>query len=242
VDFDATIEHLTAHVDRPVRHFDDVGRRTFGVRLGPREAQELADELRGARRRFLGLRQELLFVGLGSREHDGQARHDDGEHVVEVVRDARRELPDGLHLVRLPQLLLRLANRRDVGGDEGERHDAIVFEDRTDAREVVGRLAVRPHRDRRVRFGVPRSSHLRDASAHDLVVLGGSEIGCALADDVLHAEAGRQAIEEENLALGRDPTEKIGSALEDRGQETLTRAKHAIFALELLQAPFDVGG
>ena len=44
---------------------------------------------------------------------------DDGEDVVEVVRDAAGELADGLHLLRLPQLLL--------GGDlVGEVADEAV--------------------------------------------------------------------------------------------------------------------
>ena len=32
--------------------------------------------------------------------------HDDGEHIVEVVRDAAGELADGLHLLDLAELLL----------------------------------------------------------------------------------------------------------------------------------------
>ena len=39
---------------------------------------------------------------------------DDGEQVVEVVRDARGELADGLHLLRLPELVLEMQPLGDV--------------------------------------------------------------------------------------------------------------------------------
>ncbi len=48
---------------------------------------------------------------------------DDGQNVVEVVSDAARELPDGLHLLRVAQLGLELALAGDVAADAEQRGD-----------------------------------------------------------------------------------------------------------------------
>jgi hypothetical protein len=50
--------------------------------------------------------------------------HDDGQHVVEVVRHAAGEPSQGLHLLPLPQLLLEAALVRDVAGVHEEAADA----------------------------------------------------------------------------------------------------------------------
>ena len=49
--------------------------------------------------------------------HAVEAADDHGQQVVEVVGDAAGELADRLHLLRLPQLLLRLQPLRDLGSD-----------------------------------------------------------------------------------------------------------------------------
>ena len=54
---------------------------------------------------------------------------DDSQQVVEVVRDAARQLADGLHLVGVPQLLLHDNAVRDLARVDHDRvHDRIVQE------------------------------------------------------------------------------------------------------------------
>ena len=73
------------------------------------EGEELTREHRGP----LRCRDDLLDVGpqhvVGRKlaRDDPREAEDRGEHVVEVVRDATRELPDRLHLLRLLELLLQ---------------------------------------------------------------------------------------------------------------------------------------
>ena len=65
--------------------------------------------------------QRVAVAGAGEREVGVAA--DRGEQVVEVVRDAAGELADGLHLLRLPELVLEPVPRGDVGGDGGVADD-----------------------------------------------------------------------------------------------------------------------
>ena len=91
--------------------------------------------LSSARSRF-GLAPRLLRLALGGFEI---AEHDH-QQIVEVVRDAAAELTDRLHLLRrgelllrLLQLLLRLAPLGDVARDLGEADEfAVVVADRID--------------------------------------------------------------------------------------------------------------
>jgi len=50
---------------------------------------------------------------------DLDAAGDDGEEIVEVVRNAAGELADGIHLLRMAQLLLG----RDLLGDVADHHE-----------------------------------------------------------------------------------------------------------------------
>ena len=58
---------------------------------------------------------------------DLDAAGDDGEEIVEVVRNAAGELADGIHLLRLAQLLLEQQTLADVTGDE---HHGVLAADR----------------------------------------------------------------------------------------------------------------
>ncbi len=62
------------------------------------------------------LRERLAHGVAGGKLARGELgeAEDDREHVVEIVGDAAREQTDGLHLLRLPQLLLDALARRDV--------------------------------------------------------------------------------------------------------------------------------
>ena len=66
-----------------------------------------------------GDRGKLRLVGNGVGQDIDRAG-DDGEHVVEVVRDAAGELADRLHLLRLPQLLFGRELLRDVAQEQVE--------------------------------------------------------------------------------------------------------------------------
>ena len=77
-------------------------------RLPAREGQQLARELGGAVHRVrdrVDVAPPPLLGQVGPAQQLG-GRADDGEQVVEVVRDAAGELAHRLHLLRLPQRLL----------------------------------------------------------------------------------------------------------------------------------------
>ena len=81
----------------------------------------LGDLLRGARRRFLQS---------GRHQQRGVAVND-GEDVVEIVRDAAGKLADGLHFLRLAQLLLQPPLRRDVTKQaEQQQRMPVQFDER----------------------------------------------------------------------------------------------------------------
>ena len=65
------------------------------------------------------------LVRLAAAEQRGVALND-GENVVEIVRDAAGELADGFHLLRLAQLLLQLPLRRDVAEQTQHQQRPLV--------------------------------------------------------------------------------------------------------------------
>ena len=74
-----------------------------------RERQEPLRERRRTLSAIDSALDEPLDVGLAARQlafYEVKTAHDDGEHIVEIVRDAAGELPDRLHLLDLAELLL----------------------------------------------------------------------------------------------------------------------------------------
>ena len=90
-------------------------------RLAPRERQQTLNE-RGCTMRRLCCRTHVAIevVGAAQRDaapHDLDRAGDALQQVIEVVRDAAGELPDGFHLLALAQPRLGVAQRRDVAPD-----------------------------------------------------------------------------------------------------------------------------
>jgi hypothetical protein len=86
------------------------------------ESEKTSGQLRPAPRSGrdqLGRFHELWLVGNAVRQN-ADDRGDGGEHVVEIVRNAAGQLSDGLHLLRLPHLLLG----GDLAGDVA--HQQVV--------------------------------------------------------------------------------------------------------------------
>jgi hypothetical protein len=61
-----------------------------------------------------------------------QIAHDDGEQIVEIVRNTAGKLPYRLHLLRLAELLLPLAVDGDVFHHRDEVGDRLPIHDRCD--------------------------------------------------------------------------------------------------------------
>ena len=86
------------------------------------------EELLGERGRALGGLEHLLdvlpqrLVGAQRSQHELPVARDRRKQVVEVVRDAARKPADGLHLLRLDQLLLRAPQLRHVFRDSHRAH------------------------------------------------------------------------------------------------------------------------
>ena len=101
---------LAERARQQIGHADD---QPVGVdrarieRLPAREREQPLGQLRGP----LGADQRVVERAFGARlDHaalgDAEIADDDGQQVVEVVRDAAGQLADRLHLLRLPQRLL----------------------------------------------------------------------------------------------------------------------------------------
>jgi hypothetical protein len=138
-----------------VEDLDHVGHEAVEVdprrlqRLPPRESKQALRELRGAigalESRLHRFRQLAAQLGHGARigsidegaPHGVEIANDDGEKIVEVMRDAAREQADRLHLLRLAKRLLGLLAQLRFGlklgrafeealhgGPRGDRQDA----------------------------------------------------------------------------------------------------------------------
>ena len=77
------------------------------------EGEELARQGGGAVAGLIDLADVALQRVFRLQSPQGQfaVAGDHGQQIVEVVRDAARELPDGFHLLRLPELLIFLRSR-----------------------------------------------------------------------------------------------------------------------------------
>ena len=109
---------------------------------------------------------------------DGQIGkpHDNGEDVVEVVRDAAGEAPDGLHPLRLPELRLEFVARRDVAGDALRTDDRRFGANRMDI-ELEGQALAEPAHDVELESGDALAiEHLPQVAQRHLGVLGDHEM------------------------------------------------------------------
>ena len=91
---------------------------TWGRRvLAPRERQQAADEPATLLRRADDLAREraAVFVGNSFLGEEPRIAGDDGQQIVELMRDPGGEVPDGLKSLRLSQLFLAGPPGRDVG-------------------------------------------------------------------------------------------------------------------------------
>ena len=89
--------------------------------MPPTEGKEPFRQLRAVLGGLSGLLQEFeLARVLDTRLEHFQIAEDDRKQVVEVVRDAAGELPDGLHLLGLAQFLLDLSAGCEVPDEARE--------------------------------------------------------------------------------------------------------------------------
>ena len=123
---DPRAEHVAQQRAHVLDQRRDVGRPDLEP-LDPAEREQLAGQPRaalGRRQRVLGIALELGVVGaLGD---DVEAADDHRQQIVEVVRDAAGELAQRLHLLALPQLLLRGLEFGDVARLEQQIDDLAV--------------------------------------------------------------------------------------------------------------------
>ena len=119
--------------------------------LLPAEREQLARQRCGAHSGLLDfLHGRRHFVVVAEQlERDLAVPHDGGEQVVEVVRNAARELADRFHLLRVPELVLELRAFRHIVGEHdgrlaaGDRHQHRAD---LDGDECAVLLAMRPRR------------------------------------------------------------------------------------------------
>jgi hypothetical protein len=63
--------------------------------------------------------------------HELAEPHDHGEQIVEVVRHAARQAPDGLHFLRLSELLFERVSLGEIRKSEDAATNQAGFENRT---------------------------------------------------------------------------------------------------------------
>ena len=138
-------EGARQHVAEVAQHLVQDHRARFEPRLAG-EGQELLGQLGRALARAPGVFQrpaDLRLAGRQARLRTLEVAQDHLEGVVEVVREARGQLADRLHLLRLPEDVLGVAPPRHVElrGEEVEEL-AVLAEDRADEQRVPERRAV----------------------------------------------------------------------------------------------------
>src|SRR5205823_361512 len=116
--------------------------------LLPRKSEELPGQPRGT----IGVRLDLLNIvivavaGRMAHQHQVTVTDDRRQNVVEVVRDAARELSDHLHLSRLRDLPLELGFLTIVLEQEQDRRVAEAAEARYSQRDRLPALVSQPYR------------------------------------------------------------------------------------------------
>ncbi len=142
----AVLDKATKHLLHPRHELVDVEDRG-AKNLVAAEREELARERRRARRRTDHLHQVVVgrFAGTQVIHHQVAIAHDHGEHVVEVMRDAARELAHRLHFLRLPKLRLEQLPVAHVRADaKKSQRRAVCIAHHAGASGEPARAAVGP--------------------------------------------------------------------------------------------------
>ena len=186
--------------DQPAQQHGEIAERVAEMqhlraqRLPARERQQLPHQRRGAGGVLLDLHDVLeRRIGRLVRVQQEIVRHHDGgQHVVEVVRDAAGELADGVHLLRLVDLVLQ---RAALGGlqqiDDRGLGVALVLLDRGDEELAPTLLGAVEHRLDRSDVAVAVGGKL-DRGADAIAVALGNRGDDRLADRDRRVEALRQ--------------------------------------------------
>jgi hypothetical protein len=181
------------------------------------EREQLARELRGAVGRPLDL-DELVGARPGADPSPGDlaVAADDGQQVVEVVRDAAGELPDRLHLLRLAELVLEHAALGHVA-----QHEQMA------AGEELGVRADLEHPAAAVLLAVPDVLEHplgdplfgEEAGPIGLGALGADQIVEPHTDHLLArapVEAARRIVDRKEAALGVEHGDDVHRRVENR--------------------------
>ena len=227
-----------AHADDAAGNVDDLGLQ----RLAPAEGEQLAGQLGAAPDRRFRLAQPLRDLLVAGREPAQQLQvvGDHLQDVVEVVRHAAGELADGVHLLRLAQLLLGSAQdlctrplRRQVAADGADEPVARHHRPADPAHAAVLVPAAVLQADRRVALG---QAGQRGRTRREVV--GVHEIEPAAPDQLLFRPAedrARRRIDGRDEAVdarhqhdvGREPPEPVAvaGALGDLALEVLVEVR-----------------
>ncbi len=120
-------EHV-GHVADDFVHVQALGLDDLAAAEGEQLAGQPGRALGGLRDLLRGTRGRV--IQLGHRQQRGVAVND-GEDVVEIVRDAAGKLADGLHFLRLAQLFLQPSLRGDIAEQaQHEQRPAVDFDKR----------------------------------------------------------------------------------------------------------------
>ena len=209
---------------------DHLGQRDparIATALAAAEGEHLADQVARAPAGVLGLVEVLEQLGIGLRRGSllGQhhVAHDAGQQVVEIVRDAARQVTDGFHLLGLAKLffaarerLLARAPLAHVARDRQHvRHTLMLHRD--EAQLDVEEAAVGTHGLRLQVAGLAfqRAAHEPKAI---IDVVGGVGARHLPFDDVLaleavHLQACRVDVDDAQLVVPQD--EGVGRGIED---------------------------
>ena len=217
-DLDVLADQPPQHRQQRGGHLAEVERdRVEDLLAG--EGQELARELGGALGGALDLGQLVgARPGADPPAGDLAVAADHGQQVVEVVRHAAGELADGLHLLRLPELVLQHAALGHVA-----QHEQVP------ARQELGPRAHLEHAPAAVLLAVPDvlEHALRDPLLGQeplpvgLRALGADQVVEPHPDELLArapVEPARRVVDREEAPVGVEYGDNVHRRVEDRLQ------------------------
>ncbi|MGY4372018.1 hypothetical protein ACVW1A_008083 [Bradyrhizobium sp. LB1.3] len=147
---------------------------------------------------------------------------DDGQHIVEVVRDTAGQLTDGIHLLDVPELRLGRLLLGEVAADEEMALDRIGPRAHPIQRDLVTVVVVVARLEAALDGAAPRRAHLASCPVE---IVGMDELGCAVSDHVLRTES-------EDILHARADLDEIAKTVGDQ-DEILRGLEDALPLLDL---------
>ena len=159
--------------------------------LAAAESKQLAGEAAGSAggvQDFLEPRDHMIGGGVARAfERELAIAGDDGQQVIEIVRNAARKTPESLHFARLRELILKDGALRDVDADAAHQDHLVAFDDRELVDEPGVNAVGMRHRFHEL-DGTPAYDDRVIVFAVAFGIFGAPDLFVGLADDVFRTQ------------------------------------------------------